>query len=87
MDLFLQHKVLKYDRETMGDTSKHLGNCIALSHPNGFYSYYGHLMQNSVQVEVGESVEIGQLIDFVGSSGNSTDLICILNCGLIVYML
>lgn len=62
-----------YDRETEGDTSKLLGNYLALSHPNGYYTYYGHLMKNSIQVEVGESVEIGELIGYIGSSGNSTD--------------
>jgi len=62
-----------FDRETAGDVSKRLGNYIAISHPNDFYTYYGHLMQNSVQVEVGDNVEIGELIGFIGSSGNSTD--------------
>jgi len=62
-----------YDRETEGDVSKQLGNYIALSHSNGFYTYYGHLMQHSIQVEVGESVDAGDLIGYVGSSGNSTD--------------
>ena len=62
-----------FDRETDGDVTKQLGNYIALSHPNDFYTYYGHLMQNSAQVAVGDTVEFGQLIGFVGSSGNSTD--------------
>jgi len=62
-----------FDRETISDIDKGLGNYIALSHANDFYTYYGHLMQNSVQFEVGDSVEAGALIGFVGSSGNSTD--------------
>lgn len=62
-----------FDRETEGDVSKQLGNYVALNHPNDYYSYYGHLMQNSIQVDVGDSVEAGDLIGYVGSSGNSTD--------------
>lgn len=62
-----------YDRETSGDTSKRLGNYVAISHPNSYYTYYAHLKQHSVQVEVGDIVAAGELIGYVGSSGNSTD--------------
>ena len=62
-----------FDRETEGDESKGLGNYIAISHANDYYTYYGHLKLNSIQVNVGESVNAGDLIGYVGSSGNSTD--------------
>jgi hypothetical protein len=62
-----------FDRETEGDISKTLGNYIAIKHPNKYYTYYAHLMKNSIQVEVGDNVEVGDLLGYVGSSGNSTD--------------
>ena len=62
-----------FDRETGGDTAKHLGNYIALSHANDYQTYYAHLMKNSAQVAVGTNVQMGDVIGYVGSSGNSTD--------------
>lgn len=62
-----------FDRETSGDTSKHLGNYIAISHPNNYQTYYAHLLKNSAQFQVGDNVQSGEIIGYVGSSGNSTD--------------
>jgi hypothetical protein len=62
-----------FDKETEGDVSKLLGNYIAISHPNKYYSYYGHLKKNSLVVKEGDSVKAGDIIAQVGSSGNSTD--------------
>jgi murein DD-endopeptidase MepM/ murein hydrolase activator NlpD len=62
-----------FDRETEGKVSKGLGNYIAIRHPNKYYSYYGHLMRESLAVKVGDTVKQGEIIAAVGSSGNSTD--------------
>ncbi len=46
------------------------GNAIVIDHGNGVYTGYWHLSEFSI--EVGESVETGQLIGKVGSTGLST---------------
>ncbi len=62
-----------FDRETTSDTSKGLGNYVAIEHFNSYYTYYGHLKKNSIGVKVGDTVKTGQVIGEVGSSGNSSD--------------
>lgn len=46
------------------------GNCIFIAHYNGLYTLYGHL--SSRVVSEGETVTQGQVIGYVGSTGNST---------------
>jgi len=46
------------------------GNLIEIDHGNGLTTRYGHLSQGNVQV--GETVQRGQLIGLVGSTGRST---------------
>lgn len=46
------------------------GNYVRIEHPNGFVTYYGHLMQ--ALVKEGESVERGQVIALSGHTGNVT---------------
>lgn len=62
-----------FDREKISDTTKGLGNYVAIKHPNGYYSYYGHLKKNSALVKVGDTVSAKQKIAEIGSSGNSSD--------------
>ena len=48
-------------------------NAVYIRHKNGPVSWYGHLKQNSLTTKsVGEPVEEGEYLGFVGSSGNST---------------
>ncbi|GAB4377801.1 MAG: hypothetical protein Kow0075_06900 [Salibacteraceae bacterium] len=63
----------EYDRQKHSDPAKGLGNYIAISHPSGYFTYYGHLALNSIVVSPGDTVVAGQPIAKVGSSGNSTD--------------
>lgn len=46
------------------------GKMIVISHANGVQTLYGHTSKNIVVV--GEQVEKGQMIGYVGSTGNST---------------
>ena len=62
-----------FDRETVSDVSKGLGNYIAIKHPNKYFTYYAHLKKGSLTVNVGDEVKAGDVIAEVGSSGNSTD--------------
>lgn len=48
-------------------------NVIEIDHGNGLITRYVHLRKNSASVSVGQSVEAGQQIGEVGSSGNSSD--------------
>ncbi len=46
------------------------GNLVIISHGNGVETYYAHC--TSIYVSTGETVETGELISSVGSTGNST---------------
>jgi murein DD-endopeptidase MepM/ murein hydrolase activator NlpD len=46
------------------------GKAIDIDHGNGFSTRYGHL--SSIEVRVGQTVRIGQVIGKVGSTGRST---------------
>ena len=52
------------------------GNCVEIKHTdeqgNVFYSFYGHMRDNSISVEKGQNVVTGQIIGTQGSTGNST---------------
>lgn len=46
------------------------GKCIDVQHSNGLVTRYAHC--SSFNVSVGDTVKQGQVIGFVGSTGNST---------------
>lgn len=46
------------------------GNMIEIDHGNGLKTRYGHLSR--IEVEVGDSLQRGQLMAYVGSTGRST---------------
>lgn len=48
------------------------GNLVIIRHPNGWTTYYGHLSRIAKGVRKGRSVEQGQTIGNVGSTGLST---------------
>lgn len=50
------------------------GNLIKIDHQNGYVTYYAHC--SSLSVSVGETVLQGQVIGYVGSTGNSTGPHC-----------
>jgi hypothetical protein len=47
------------------------GNQVILKHLNGEYSFYAHLIPNSLKVKKGDKVKKGQAFGRVGNSGNS----------------
>lgn len=46
------------------------GNLVVIDHGNGFQTYYGHNSSNAVTV--GQNVAQGEIIAYVGSTGDST---------------
>ena len=48
------------------------GNYVAIDHGGGVVTYYGHMRQWSVAVNVGDQVTCGTYLGQVGSSGRST---------------
>ena len=47
------------------------GNYIVIQHSNNYYTMYAHLTQD-LKVNVGDTVNRGQIIGSMGSSGSST---------------
>ncbi|MFC1477822.1 M23 family metallopeptidase, partial [candidate division KSB1 bacterium] len=62
----------RYDRNT-GPPYPDTGNKVVIQHSDGTYARYYHLRKNSVTVQVGETVQRGEVLGLVGSSGYSTD--------------
>ena len=52
------------------------GNCVEIKHTSDegatFYTFYAHMMDNSLRVTKGQQVTLGQIIGTQGSTGNST---------------
>jgi len=48
------------------------GNCVIIEHKDGFRTLYGHIRSGGIKVKVGDTVEAGEKIAEVGSTGNST---------------
>jgi len=55
-----------------GYQSGGLGNYLAIDHGNGIISYYGHCSSLNKSLSKGSKVYQGQVIAYVGSTGNST---------------
>ncbi len=46
------------------------GNCVMVNHGNGYTTVYGHM--SSIAVSYGQTVSMGSVLGYVGSTGNST---------------
>lgn len=57
-----------------GDLGRGHNNRVLIRHSDGSVAWYAHLQQNSVVVEVGETVETGQPIARCGNTGNTGNL-------------
>ncbi len=50
-----------------------LGNYIIINHGNGEFSFMAHFKKQSIVVNLGDIVEVGQLVGRCGNSGNSSE--------------
>ena len=48
------------------------GNCVVIYHGNGISTLYGHMNKIADGVKVGSTVQKGQVIGYVGTTGRST---------------
>jgi murein DD-endopeptidase MepM/ murein hydrolase activator NlpD len=55
-----------------GWSNRGYGNTIVIDHGNGYISLYGHLMDGGLSVSCGQVISAGQLIGYMGSTGNSS---------------
>jgi len=55
-----------------GWSNRGYGNTIVIDHGNGFLSLYAHIMDGGIEVSCGQVVSLGQLIGYMGSTGNSS---------------
>lgn len=56
----------------LADLTLALGNYVVIAHAGGVWSVLAHLQQGSVQVQVGQALEAGQIVGRLGNSGNSS---------------
>jgi len=56
----------------VGDNDDGYGNYVSIEHPGSILTGYGHLKGFATGVQEGASVSAGQLIGYVGSTGDST---------------
>lgn len=47
------------------------GNYVLLDHRNGYQTLYAHMKYGSVHVNVGDSVNVGEFIGYMGNTGES----------------
>lgn len=60
-------KGYKNNKGSTGNAS--YGNCVKIQHANGYCTLYAHL--DSVNVNFGQTVKQGQVIGYMGNTGNS----------------
>ena len=61
----------EYDRNTEWITGRR-ANAVVVSHSDGSTARYLHMRKSSVAVDVGDNVDLGDTLGFVGSSGFSS---------------
>jgi murein DD-endopeptidase MepM/ murein hydrolase activator NlpD len=58
--------------EVVQRSSSGYGNMVLINHGDGYKTRYAHLLEGSITVRIGETVEGGKTIGRVGSTGNSS---------------
>ncbi len=55
-----------------GSSTASYGNFVKIQHSDGTYTLYAHMLKGTIRVSVGDTVEQGQVIGQMGTSGNSS---------------
>lgn len=53
-------------------TTASMGNYVIIDHGNGYKTRYMHMLKGSVKVKAGDKVKKGQVIGYMGNTGNSS---------------
>lgn len=61
----------KYGSNSLMKNPNNPGNIVVIKHDNGYYTRYYHLKYKSVTVKVGQRVEQGDVIGYMGNTGHS----------------
>lgn len=64
-------KVIK-DYKKNDKTGNSYGNYVKIRHNNNYYTLYAHLKYGSVKVNIGDVVNKGDVIGYMGNTGHST---------------
>ena len=70
---YIQRVIELQDKVMAGGAAHAAGNFVVLDHGSGEYSHYAHLRPGSIKVKVGATVEAGQALAELGTSGMSTE--------------
>lgn len=72
---FADGKVTGYHNTFSGTTTNTgtagMGNYVIIDHGNGYKTRYMHMLKGSVKVKTGDKVKKGQVIGYMGNTGNS----------------
>lgn len=63
---------VRSDYTTKDKTGHSYGNYVKIKHPNGMYTLYAHLKYGTVAVKLGDVVETGSVLGYMGTTGHST---------------
>lgn len=55
-----------------GNRGNSYGNYVLIRHSNGMYTMYAHMKYGSVTVKLGQRISKGQVIGYMGNTGNSS---------------
>ena len=61
----------EYDRQKRRIDGTGFGNHVVIRHKNNIRTYYAHMKKSSIMVHIGDTIEAGQPLGLVGSSGYS----------------
>lgn len=64
--VYVQNGVIGYDEKVFT-----AGNFVRIKHPNGYYTRYLHMVNNSICVKVGQKVKAGDKLGTEGNTGYS----------------
>ena len=62
-------KVVGVRKDVKGFVSGSYGNYVKLEHEDGYETLYAHLSYGSVKLKVGDTVEAGEVVGYMGATG------------------